>query len=339
MLILVFLLVWVSACHVTRDKADASGLAVQAESPGPVLSETKVPVREPVRARGALIVQLVGEPGVTATELYVQGFDETGMAYARMILDPKSEVLIEDLWPGEYVLEAWNREQLAKQTVTVRQSVATAKVALNTPSDRPQWTESGTIVVVEQGARRMPESGWMEFYADCMVGFVFTRVVNGRWSIATPLPSEVVAVCRMELDGRPAHADPTHFMFSKYWNGTEYAIEARYTPKTVLEVIDRATRQRVPHIDIQALEENEATDTVYHQPHDGRRQRLDEDAFELRANPIELIPWKNEGPFPDWEPIRTWCVRAPGYRWKHVEIDHGVGGRIVVELERETGSR
>ena len=339
------LLALVSSCAVAPPGSSTSSVdendldpCVPAEGSRSVPSAPAALDQEPVLARAALLVRLASETGVAATELYLQGFDETGMCYARMILDPKPEVLFEDLWPGEYVLEAWNVGRHSRQRIPVRPGVVTdAEVRIH-PRGRPR-TEVGTITVVDDGTRRAPESGWVEFYLDNDGCSAVARVAEGRWSVALgEWENRPMAVSRMELDGRPAHADPVHFIFEDHWNGTDFAIDARYTPQTALEVVNRATGKRIPQIEIHAISELDSgeNDASYPPNHPDRDFKS---SGEIRSIPTELLNWVAED-WPDWRPIRRWWIRAPGYGWKRVVSDHAVGGRIVVELVREpTGTQ
>jgi len=101
----------------------------------------------------------------------------------------------------------------------------------------------------------------------------------------------------------------------------------------VLEVVDVVTRRRIPHVEVHAVEEQRyGQDDAILPPDHPARPLAGRPSVETRSNPMELANWIEEGWFPDWQPVRKWWIRAPGYAWKRVEIDHTVGGRIVVEL-------
>jgi len=174
----------------------------------------------------------------------------------------------------------------------------------------------GTVTVGEH----VPAKGWIELRLGLMGGSVVARVEGGRWLANIPSGDEVLAVMRMHLDDREAHAAPSHFLLEDYRSGSEYVIHARFTPHTTLHVHDAGTGADLRDVEL-----------VVESPWDQRTGEPPIRDATLRQAPIRLDPWEDNDL--EWLPRRRWWVRAPGHAWKRLEVDHGAGGQVHVRLD------
>ena len=182
---------------------------------------------------------------------------------------------------------------------------------------------SGRIVVTDDDGAHVPRTGWIRIAIGMLMAPRVVRVVDGAWSLDFDPWVGVLAIKDMELDGRAAHCPEDRFVLLE---GIENVIEARWTPQVSLVAVDARTGRSLDRLYVLAPDVLSSAAT---------RPRKE---VELRTAPVRISAWDG----PEMQGVgwgflkqRPHWVRAPGFDWKRVVVDHTVGGTVRVELVPE----
>ena len=177
--------------------------------------------------------------------------------------------------------------------------------------------------MIERGGRYVPRTGWIRIGLESLHGSVTVRVIEGEWSLDHADWVGIMSIEDMELDGRTAHC-PADRVVS--WEGAQKGIEASWTPPAWLVASDARTGEELSELVVHCSDKFNP-DT---------RPPRSEDDLRPRSTPVKLSAWEPEDDNLGWPHVsrRTWWVKAPGYAWSRVEVDHSVGGEVRVALRR-----
>ncbi len=208
-------------------------------------------------------------------------------------------------------------------------AVAALAFAVLTSSASAQWRGAadpiqlaGTLRVVDKGGLPVHDGTfalWLNFPYGWDSELVSVR--DGRWLAAVRGDFDDLRIGRMLLDGRFAGCE---FTSSHGPPKNEMTLEARWLPRNFLHVVDAAT----------GLELASSVEIVSSEH--GLRPS-DSDRREVRgaSSPVEFSN-RVDGFVPDEQAhLQRWWVRARGYAWASVDVDHDHGGEWRVELVRE----
>jgi hypothetical protein len=184
----------------------------------------------------------------------------------------------------------------------------------------------GRVVVLDGVKRIVPRSGWIHFELESMMGDRTVRVVDGEWTLNYAEISGIMGIGDMELDGRHAHC-PTDRLVTL--DDTPNGIVARWTPAVSVTATDARSGETIEKLQVYC----EDAFNRGRRPHGSRNPSL-------RPTPVPLSAWDRDD-IAGWPFVhqRVWWVRAPGYAWKRVPVDHAVGGTREIQLEPESSLR
>ena len=178
----------------------------------------------------------------------------------------------------------------------------------------------GQLVVVDgEGGEHRGVSGWLQLRQPGLPDAPGRRVLvaGGRFRAWLAERGPIAVVGGYTTDG--AHQRPVLSDSTVYELPEEGVLEVRalWTPDSILYVRDALTGAELDELQIVT-----GIDRYGDRLHPGRRPS---GAAEPARSPVRL-PW-NYGQLPYW-------VRAPGYAWGFVKIDHDVGGERELRLVR-----
>jgi hypothetical protein len=142
-------------------------------------------------------------------------------------------------------------------------------------------------------------------------------VTDGRWCTSRPVGASL-DVLRLSVDGRPATLLESRGLVRE---GGRLTIRARVAPPTLLRVVDASTGRDVDRIEL-ALGVASAARETYPAPRTLARELV---------SPIDLDSL-TEAQLGAPHPTVYW-VRAPGYAWTSILVDHAEGGERLLALE------
>ncbi len=176
----------------------------------------------------------------------------------------------------------------------------------------------GMLVVRDaEGEAHTQESGTFTIDVRTRAGRFesFVRVEKGRFSVEASQPLGI-DVADLKIGGRMACATWEEIPVTP---GEDVLVEAWWPLPSVLHVEDEETGR--PMTGLTLVQADRFDDTRLH-PSEGWQERL---VAEDLDSPVTL---------PDRDGTPTWYVRAAGYAWGHVAVDHRVGGEHRVALRR-----
>ncbi len=206
---------------------------------------------------------------------------------------------------------------------------AVASLALSCGSNRvaDSCNSSSSVhiegsVVLADDLRRAPASGSFALLVVDAQGTTTRSVVvdHGRWSIDLPERFAELSIGRMSLENRDAHCE---LVLDSLPATRRIELDAHWTQHNTLEVVDKSTGVAFER----GLELVESGNRMYPSASDVRVGR------DL-ASPIELPEFDERGATPGrWRAMRSWWVRAPGFAWRRVDVNHWAGRSVRLELQ------
>jgi hypothetical protein len=198
----------------------------------------------------------------------------------------------------------------------------TCIAAAQQPPGLKELRLSGTVRILDEGGRA-PASGALDLLVWTPAGWDVEHVTvrDGRWTAPVRRSPIDVVIGRMELEGRAARRSlaPNTTKETHVRVEDELVVDASWTKENRVRAFDAATGAEI---------------------HDALCARKDGGLYSSFRFPVVngpaplLLPeWTTERVgAEEWMGRRTWWIRAPGYAWAPIDVDHARGGEWKVSL-------
>jgi hypothetical protein len=165
----------------------------------------------------------------------------------------------------------------------------------------------GTMLLVENGQRRLPREGTLELYVFTGTAWhLRVPVEHGEFCFELPVGAELYAVGRVILEGREATCD---WMGRDWEDNLDLAVEARFHPGTRLRARLEGTELEFGHCRLNGM-----------------------NSPGLVALPYDVPLWTEQEREWGWGGERGYEVTVPGCVPKHVRCKLSTGGDVWVDL-------
>ena len=184
----------------------------------------------------------------------------------------------------------------------------------------------GTVAVDSDGAQVTPRSGTVDYWVNLGDGLVpFSAAIeNGKFEMKLPTSLESMGIGRTVLDGREAYCD---FWTRESLFENKLALHALWLPEVTVRAFEAGGSRELVDLEVrQGLRSTWDGTGNWRAPDDS--QLIAEHA----GSPLRLVPLRYSSEFVPFSPQLRWFVRAPGYSWNFVDVDHARGGNYRVEL-------